>query len=385
MNISKFAKIAGVTEKTLRYYEKAELLMPYRNPENGYREFSERDLVHLQHILLFRKLGFSLQEIRRMTSRDQSLSDSLQRQHEMIRKKVSDLRVIDDSLRKLILRCEDSEEVWDEMLHLFQLIGAESCIAENYVGTRELALRISLHNEFSRARIPWFTWIAGFIDFQPGFKVLEIGCGNGELWKHINPVVLKECDIFLSDLSEGMISEVCQSMNHKVNALVCDCQSLPFKNDYFDIVIVNHMLFYLENPNHGLAEIKRVLKPGGTIYATTYGKRHMAEITELCQEFNEDVQLSSVQLEDRFGLDNGYEILAQYFDRVTCHIHDDCLEVTRSKPLIEYVLSCHGNQMELIKPEEDNFRVFLDQKIMKEGSIVIQKEACLFTAQKGKQ
>lgn len=62
--IGEFAKLAKVTERTLRYYDKIKLLKPSYIAENEYRYYTKDDLFTLQKILFFKSLGFSLEEIK---------------------------------------------------------------------------------------------------------------------------------------------------------------------------------------------------------------------------------------------------------------------------------------------------------------------------------
>ncbi len=64
--VKELAKISGVTERTLRWYDKVNLLKPAYYGENGYRYYEEEQLLLLQQILYFRELDFSLDEIRGM-------------------------------------------------------------------------------------------------------------------------------------------------------------------------------------------------------------------------------------------------------------------------------------------------------------------------------
>jgi len=63
MNISQAARRSGLTAKALRYYESIELLSPGRS-ENGYRDYSERDLETLRFIQRARAVGFAIDEVR---------------------------------------------------------------------------------------------------------------------------------------------------------------------------------------------------------------------------------------------------------------------------------------------------------------------------------
>lgn len=62
--INKLAKLAGVSTRTLRYYDELVLLTPARVSSNGYRIYGQKEIDRLQQILFYRELGVSLEEIR---------------------------------------------------------------------------------------------------------------------------------------------------------------------------------------------------------------------------------------------------------------------------------------------------------------------------------
>ena len=65
-----FAKKANVTVRTIRYYDKQNILKPSLLTEDGVRFYTDSDFTRLQQILLFKYLGFSLEDIRNMTIGD---------------------------------------------------------------------------------------------------------------------------------------------------------------------------------------------------------------------------------------------------------------------------------------------------------------------------
>lgn len=62
--IKEVSKIAGISVRTLQYYDKIGLLRPTSHSDAGYRLYSDSELITLQHILLFRELEFPLKEIK---------------------------------------------------------------------------------------------------------------------------------------------------------------------------------------------------------------------------------------------------------------------------------------------------------------------------------
>ena len=64
--INELANLAGISERTLRYYDQIGLLIPASRSDTGYRIYSDNDLEKLQQILFWRELGFSLEQIRQL-------------------------------------------------------------------------------------------------------------------------------------------------------------------------------------------------------------------------------------------------------------------------------------------------------------------------------
>lgn len=369
-----FAKLANVSERTIRYYDKIGLLKPSFVMENGYRQYSDLDLLKLQKILSLKHLGFSIEEIFPMVMDNTDLKESFDLQIDLIEDKMSHLQSLKDALKRA---SQAPDLSWNMILSLVQLSNEETNIIEQYKNAKNLNDRISLHEKYSTNKQGWFNWLFEKIDFTKVNRLLEIGCGNGKLWQE-NKIDLRNREIFLSDISEGMVEEVRNKLGSDFNCIVVNAEKIPFKDAYFDTIIANHVLFYLNDLNQGLKEIDRVLKPNGVFYCSTYGKEHMKEITELVQNFDSHINLSNHSLYDIFGLENGEAILKKYFSNVQRLEYPDSLEITESKPLIDYIMSCHGNQNEILGPRLNEFKEYIEFILNKNDKIVVTKQAGLF-------
>lgn len=369
-----FAKLANVSERTIRYYDKIGLLKPSFVMENGYRQYSDLDLLKLQKILSLKHLGFSIEEIFPMVMDNTNLKESFELQIDLIEDKISHLQSLKDALKRA---SQTPDLSWNMILSLVQLSNEETNIIEQYKNAKNLNDRISLHEKYSTNKQGWFNWLFNQIDFSKVNRLLELGCGNGKLWQE-NRIDLRNREIFLSDISEGMVEEVRNKLGSDFNCIVADAEKIPFKDSYFDSIIANHVLFYLNDLNLGLKEIDRVLKSDGIFYCSTYGKNHMKEITEIVQNFDSRINLSNHSLYDIFGLENGGGILSKYFSNIQRMDYQDSLEITESKPLIDYIMSCHGNQNEILGPRLNEFKEYIEKLFENNGKIVVTKQAGLF-------
>ena len=85
MTVNEVSKLAGVSIRTLQYYDKIGLLHPTGYTDAGYRQYDDTDLERLQQILLFRELEFPLKDIRKiLASPDFDRKKALQQQIELL-------------------------------------------------------------------------------------------------------------------------------------------------------------------------------------------------------------------------------------------------------------------------------------------------------------
>ena len=106
----------------------------------------------------------------------------------------------------------------------------------------------------------------------------------------------------------------------------------------------------------------------------------MKEISALAAEFDDRIVLAAQNLYEIFGKENGEEILAPYFAEVKWQQYEDHLLVTDAEDLVDYIISCHGNQNRYIVNDYKAFRQFVESKIRK--GFFVTKDAGLFEATK---
>ncbi|MEY8354674.1 methyltransferase domain-containing protein [Lachnospiraceae bacterium 54-53] len=384
-----FAKKANVSIRTVRYYDKQGLLKPAGMSESGYRLYTDSDFAKLQKILSLKYLGFSLDEIRSITINDDDndyVEESLRLQLDLIRKRIEHLKLVEQTLTETSKMVTDKRSVdWNRILHLIHITNMEKSLVEQYKDAANIKIRIGLHKKYTKNPTGWFQWLYSLMEPLHGKRILELGCGNGELWRANKEKIPQDADICLSDVSKGMVRDAEESLKTVPGNFafeVFDCRQIPKPEESFDMAAANHVLFYLTNLDAALAEVGRVLKPGGIFCCSTYGAEHMKEISQLVKEFDSRIALSEVNLYDVFGLENGEEMLEYHFKSVEKRVFKDYLEVSDAGALMEYILSCHGNQQEYLSDRYDEFRAFLEKKMEKKGFIHITKQAGAFICKK---
>ena len=104
----------------------------------------------------------------------------------------------------------------------------------------------------------------------------------------------------------------------------------------------------------------------------------MHEITDLVQEFDNRIMLAAQNLYENFGLENGEEILRRNFHHITLFRYEDSILLDTAEPLIEYILSCHGNPNQYLLDRYHAFRAFVERKMSRQFHIT--KDAGVFVA-----
>ena len=111
MKIYQVEELVGITKKNIRFYEDEGLLTPERNPENGYRDYTLKDVRQLERIKLLRKLSIPIEEIRLLQQGKLSFSESMNRQIERLEKEQHTAEMIKDFCTKLKGEIEDAESI----------------------------------------------------------------------------------------------------------------------------------------------------------------------------------------------------------------------------------------------------------------------------------
>lgn len=380
-----FAKKAHITKKTIRYYDEHNILKPSYVNENGARFYNDEDFARLQQILFLKYLGFSLDDIKEMTLKNTDsdfMSESLHMQMGLVDERIEQMELMRQALDDAAKIIDRGEHVdWSHMLELVNVNEMEQKLKKQYRDASNISARISLHKEYSKNPVGWFNWLFEKCALECGTNVLEIGCGDASLWTQNIEKIPENISVTLTDISYGMIKDATRNIGEddkRFTYEIMDAHRLYKLDDSFDVVIANHVLFYCDDLDMVCREIKRVLKPGGTFICSTYSSRHMKEISELVKEFDDRIELSAGHLYERFGKENGKQILGKYFKNVEWNQYEDELFVPAAEPVVEYVLSCHGNQNRYIVDRYKEFVSYVKQKT--DNGLYITKDAGVFIA-----
>jgi SAM-dependent methyltransferase len=161
-------------------------------------------------------------------------------------------------------------------------------------------------------------------------RVLEVGGGEGELAERI--VRELGAELAFVDQSERMV-EIARGRG--LDAQVGDVQELPFPDEAFDCAVAAWMLYHVADLERAIAELARVLAPGGRLVAVTNGAGHLAELREVAGEEHFWTGMS-------FRRENGAQLLGRRFSSVESEDADGWVSIPDDEAIWSYLRSMSG-------------------------------------------
>ena len=257
----------------------------------------------------------------------------------------------------------------------------EYLVEHQYRDAGNLEARIRFYERFSVNTRGWLPWVFDRLRLPPDARVLDVGCGTGVLWSENRVRVPPGWDVVLGDLSPGMVEAARRSLGEeRFLYRVVDAQEVPFEDDRFDGVIANHMLFHVPDRARALRELRRVLTPGGRLYASTNGRTSRPGLAAWVRKAanREGTPPTGHTDLDLFSLETGETQLRRVFAEVVMHRYDDALEITEIEPLIDYVQSTSAMALD---PERlPALRRAVAAEIERHGCLRLPKNTGMFEA-----
>jgi SAM-dependent methyltransferase len=150
-------------------------------------------------------------------------------------------------------------------------------VSQEYADERGLAARMAAQRT-STGTDPYAIAFEAVKECEPRL-VLEVGSGRGELAERMKNEL--DARVVAVDQSERMVE---LTAARGVEAIVGDVEDLPFRDGIFDCVVAAWMLYHARDVNRALRELRRVLRPGGRLVATTSSERNLGELWQLVGE-----------------------------------------------------------------------------------------------------
>jgi len=220
----------------------------------------------------------------------------------------------------------------------------EHLTTRTYATEQALAVRIWTHGNYTQPVLDFHAWVLDHVPWRGDERVLDIGCGSGA---YIEPVCRRLAQggrLLAGDLSLGMLRDVAAKSLPACAALLNgDATSIPLPDGCCDVVLANHMLYHVPQIEAAVAEIRRVLRPGGRFLAATNTRHSMLEfITEVevaCRTLGYSIDIPPTPARTRFTLENGWDFVRPSFPNVEQDIVESALVFAVAAPAVAYINS----------------------------------------------
>jgi len=142
-----------------------------------------------------------------------------------------------------------------------------------------------IYEEMDPATLEFGRQLLDYADPAPGARLLDVGAGRGAI---VRAALARGCEVTAVDAAPGMVARL-RADFPTISAAQMDAHHFDFPDAGFDVVTAGFVIDLLSDPAAALAEVRRVLIPGGTFALSTPGPLPHRErwqwLVELAQEF----------------------------------------------------------------------------------------------------
>lgn len=252
-----------------------------------------------------------------------------------------------------------------------------------YAGAANLNKRIGIYR-FNSNPENWYDWVFARLPLGERSRVLECGCGNGNLWVRNLAAIPAGTELTLADQSEAMLADCRANLGEAASRfrfLRFDIANPPDDLGAFSLIVANHVLYHIADLDRALAGLGRLLSPDGAFAASTIGLGDNQELGELLHGYSPAIEFDHAKVAARFGLENGRAILESHFRDVELLEYPNRLEITDAGAIFDYAMSLYG--IDAAVPDKDDFRAYLDRALAAAGgTYIVTKRTGLFLAAK---
>lgn len=220
----------------------------------------------------------------------------------------------------------------------------EDVLARQYADDRNLAARQRLWRiSRSEPDFDFNRWSVDVLAPLAGDLVLDAGCGNGRPLSLLREMGCRAVGV---DRSLGMLRTAVDPP-----ATVGDVHTLPFATAAFDAAAAFMMLYHVPDREAAARELRRVVRPGGVVVATTASKGNQPELRDLVEAAVGGDWVWTRHSDSQFSVESGADVLGSAFDSVqVIQAPDRQVFITDADAMADYVASTEDHYAAAMPP-----------------------------------
>jgi SAM-dependent methyltransferase len=231
-----------------------------------------------------------------------------------------------------------------------------------YANSDNLQARANIYR-YQQPQIDLTGWALEQVSWRGDERVLDVGCGPGQYLRRL--AQRPGLQLIAIDLSRGMLVDLARAWvmaQPLPSRVVANAQALPLSDASLDVALAMHMLYHVPDIEQAARELRRVLRPGGTLLAVTNSEEHLDELDQVTWDAIAALADLPTTIprkpSGRFQLENGATLLHSAFERVERCDAQGALFIPETAPVIAYVNSTRS-MIEQLLPASINWEELL--------------------------
>lgn len=386
--IGQLAKLAGISTKTLRVYERKGLLLPERNEENDYRIYGEEAVKTLGQIQLMKYLDLSLDQIAEFLKlyENSNRETMLLEQKRRLEKKREQLNTVIAHVDRAIQECRGEELDSDAFLK------ALGIIVKNQRAD-ELAWKLMQHADEPRG---WSRFVFEKAEMKQGMSVLDAGAGWGNLWRYNQERLPEQLQVTCVDKHNTHMDTFCNYIEEQkagdrlgdceFNFLWDDLETMTL-NGAYERIFFNHVMQQISDRPALYRRLASVLSDGGVFICTWGGLLFYEKLQPLLREFFDEDEYAELEklYQKHKTRAEAYEKEIQEVFRVEKHAYEIKLHFATAEEFMEYIQQVCKPVREELELRRNEFLLFLQRFKNEQGQYEFERDTYLYRCRKAEE
>ena len=386
--IGQLAKLAGISTKTLRVYERKGFLIPERNDENKYRMYGEEAVRTLEKIQLMKWLDFSLDQIAEFLQLYENVSRErmLLEQKRLLEKKRAQLNTVIAHVDRAVQECKLDEQDSNTFLKSLGSI-VRNQRADELVG------HLARHS--NNEPWGWSRFVVDTVGFQPDMRVLDAGAGWGNLWRCNEERLPDGLSVTCVDRRNTHMETFCafleeqkaagKFVNNEFVFVWDDLETMSFEKNY-DRIFFNHTVSHIADRKALYRKFYEALAKTGVLTCTWGGYLFYDNMQPFFREFfGTCPELDKGLAKHKERADAWEQELREVFPIVENHAYVIKLNFATAEEFLDYIVQVCKPVREVLELRREEFLSYLRGKeVLKneQGVYEFTRDTCLFTCRK---
>ena len=387
--IGQLAKLAGISTKTLRVYERKGLLVPERNADNSYRLYGEEAVRTLEKIQLMKWLDFSLDQIAEFLALYENISREkmLLEQKRLLEKKRAQLNTVIAHVDRAVQECKFGEQDRNAFLK------ALGSIVRNQRAD-ELVGHLARHSD--NEPWGWSRYVVDTVGLESNMRVLDAGAGWGNLWRCNEERLPKNLSVTCVDRHNTHMDTFCAFLeeqrkegkfaNSEFSFVWDDLETMRFEGVY-DRIFFNHTVSHIADRKALYHKFSEALAASGILTCTWGGYLFYDNMQPIFREFfGSCPELDEGLVKHKKRADAWEQELRDVFPVVEKHAYIINLTFATAEEFLDYIVQVCKPVREVLEVRREEFLVFLRSKEElknEQGVYEFMRDTFLFTCKKG--